>query len=282
MDLIEAKERRFDAGVRHPWEMARVDVVHDLIRRHAPDVDHGHDALVMDIGCGDTFVVEQLAGRHPHADFFAIDTAFTSELIDHYREQLNNPRIQPLPSLEAVPPLARSVSLVLLMDVVEHIQDDRGFLSGLAGRPFVGPDTKFLITVPAYQGLFCSHDTFLGHHRRYSNRSLRAQLEASGFHVIEIGYFFFSLLPIRLVQVVKERLIGKAPGEGSTGLVEWTGGRAKARIMRSVLACDAGISMWLNRAGIKLAGLSNYAICVKARGSVTEESDLSGRAARRS
>jgi hypothetical protein len=260
MDLIEAKERGFDSGVRHPWELARVDVIHKLIQRHTPP---GPDAIVMDIGCGDTFVVEQLAARWPDATFYAIDTAFTTELIAHYRAQLDNPRVVPLASLDAVPSLAKPVALVLLMDVIEHIEDAKTFLAELRQRIFVGPDTKFLITVPAYQSLFCSHVAFPGHYRRYSNRSLRDQLEASGFSVGDIGYFFFSLLPVRIAQVCKERLAGA--GAESTGLVGWNGGAKKAAVLRRLLRLDAGVSMLLNRFGIRLAGLSNYAICLKSR-----------------
>ena len=262
MDLAEAKERGFDDGVRHPWEMARVAVVSKLIRRH---VALERDAIVMDIGCGDTFVVEQLAADYPDALFCAIDTAFSPELIERYRTRLNNPRIRPFASLDAIaPPLESPVSLVLLMDVMEHIEDDTAFLAALLDRPDVGLHTKFLITVPAYQALFCSHDVFLGHHRRYSRLLLRKRLEASGLRVIEIGSFFFTLLPVRLLQVIKERLLGLKPGKVSSGLVTWNGGAASAAMLREALLLDAGVSLGLSKLGVRLAGLSSYAICAKS------------------
>ena len=261
MDLLEAKEKGFDPGVRHPWEAARVDVIGRLIRRHVT-LERG--ATVMDIGCGDTFVVEQLALRYPDATFYAIDTAFTDELVEHYRTHLNNPRILPLSSLEAMPPVKKPASLVLLMDVLEHIEDDSGFLTSLRKASYIGPDTTFLVTVPAFQVLFSSHDTFLGHHRRYSNRTLRTHLEASGFRVIEIGYFFFSLLPIRVLQVLAERLFPVESGRASSALVGWSGGTTKAAILRRMLALDGRASLLLGRIGIKIAGLSNYAICAKS------------------
>jgi hypothetical protein len=262
MDLVEAKERGFHEGVRHPWEMARIAVVSELVRRH---VELERDAVVMDVGCGDTFVVEQLAADCPGALFYAIDTAFTPELIERYRTRLNNARIRPFASLDAIaPPLEKPVALVLLMDVLEHIEDDTGFLAALLNRPAVGLHTKFLITVPAYQALFCSHDVFLGHHRRYSKPLLRKRLEASGLRVIDIGYFFFTLLPVRLVQVIKERLLGLKPGRISSGLVTWNGGPARAAILREALVLDARVSLGLSKLGIRLAGLSSYAICTKS------------------
>jgi hypothetical protein len=262
MDLAEAKERGFHDGVRHPWEMARIAVVRKLIRRH---VTLERDAIVMDIGCGDTFVVEQLAADCPGALFYAIDTAFTPELIERYRTRLNKAWILPFASLDAIaPPLEKPVSLVLLMDVMEHIEDDTRFLAGLVDRPDVGLHTKFLITVPAYQALFCSHDVFLGHHRRYSNRLLRKRLEASGLRVIDIGHFFLTLLPVRLLQVIKERLLGLRPEKNASGLVTWNGGPAKAAILREALVLDASLSLGLGRLGVRLAGLSSYAICAKS------------------
>jgi hypothetical protein len=262
MDLVEARARGYEAAVRHPWEAARVDVVGRLIRRHAPI---GHGAIVMDIGCGDTFVVEQLAAEYSDAVFYAVDTAFTEELVELYRARLKNPRILPFPSLEAiVPPLDRPASLILLMDVIEHIEHARAFLADLRIRPYVGPGTRFLITVPAYQSLFCSHDTFLGHYRRYSNRTLRRDLRDAGFTVLDIGYFFSSLLPIRVLQVIKERLLGSRPDHRTSGLVTWNGGETTAALMRDALVLDARLSMRLTRVGLRLPGLSNYALCVKS------------------
>jgi hypothetical protein len=262
MDLAEAKERGFHDGVRHPWEMARIAVVGKLIRRH---VTLERDAIVVDIGCGDAFVVEQLAAICPDAWFYAIDTAFTPEIIERCGTRLNSPRIRPFASLDAIaPPLDKPVSLVLLMDVMEHIEDDVGFLAALLDRADIGRHTKFLITVPAYQALFCSHDVFLGHHRRYSNLLLRKRLEASGLRVIDTGYFFFTLLPVRLLQVIQERLLGLKPGKGASGLVTWNGGAARAAILRDALVLDASMSLWLSKLGVRLAGLSTYAICAKS------------------
>src|SRR5262245_24436194 len=200
MDLVEAGARGHEAAVRHPWETARVEVVRSLIRRH---VRLAPGAIVMDIGCGDTYVAEQLSADHRDATFYAIDTAFTEDLIGRYRARLNNPRVLPFESLDAMrPPPTKPVSLVLLMDVLEHIEDDRGFLRSLLTRPYIGRETRFLITVPAYQSLFCSHDRFLGHYRRYTNRLLRTLVDGSGLQVVDIGYFFWSLLPLRVLQVL--------------------------------------------------------------------------------
>ena len=262
MDLVEARARGYDAGIRHPWETARIDVVERLIRRH---VSLGPGSLVVDVGCGDTFVVEQLAAAFRGSTFYAVDTAFTDELVERYRARLNNPRIHPFPTLDAITPrIEGPAGLILLMDVIEHIEHEIAFLRDLCSRPMVGPGTKLLITVPAYQSLFGSHDTFLGHYRRYSNAALRRRLEEAGLMVLDSGYFFASLLPIRLLEVIRERTLGGKRNAEVSGLVTWQGSEASARLMRGALVLDARLSMLLKSIGLRLPGLSNYAICVKS------------------
>jgi hypothetical protein len=261
MDLIEAGQRGFDAAARHPWELARLDVARRLIARH---VDLPPGAVVLDVGCGDTFVVERLAAEYPDVRFHAIDTAFTGEVMTLLRARFRTPNVFVASSLDSVdPPTDRRVSLVILMDVLEHIDDDRGFLASLFTRPYIGDDVQVLATVPAFQALFCSHDTALGHFRRYSLTGLRALLHGSGLRVVDSGYFFFTLLPVRLLAVMRERLTREA-GTPATGLVTWSGGRAATSVLKRLLLIDAWLGSSLRGLGIGLPGLSTYAVCRKS------------------
>lgn len=261
MDLIEARERGFDRSLRHPWEIARLNVVRRLVFRH---VALPPGSLVLDVGCGDTFVVEQFAAEYPHVSFYAIDTAFTDEVVALARRR-SPPNVHHFRSVDIiVPAIEREVSLVLLMDVIEHIEDERAFVADLVRRPYIGRQTRFVITVPAYQWLFCSHDRFLGHYRRYSSRLLRKRLEESGLTAIESGRFFLSLVPARMLQVLSERLSGAKAGRSTTGLVAWRGGPRRTMVLTQMLALDAMVGFLLKKIGINLAGLSNYAVCRKS------------------
>lgn len=81
-----------------------------------------------------------------------------------------------------------------LFDVVEHIKDDKSFLSEMHSRLYSGG--KLFITVPAYQGLWSMEDIDAGHFRRYSLGSLSKLLEATGFHIEYSSGFFISLIPL--------------------------------------------------------------------------------------
>ncbi len=259
MDLVEARSRGFRVGSRHPWERARVSLASRLIARHVP-VRPGD--VVLDVGCGDTFVAESLARQHPDAHFYAIDSAFTPELIEVFRARLTVSNVSLCASLDEVP-IDCQVSLVLLMDVLEHVADDLGLLRDIAGRSYFGDETRVLITVPSYARLFCSHDRFLGHYRRYSRRTLETLIGAARLSPIEVGHLFATLVPVRVLQVVREGL-SRPVEEPPTGLSTWQGSETLARILAALLEWDGRIGLALLNTGIRLPGLSNFAICRKS------------------
>jgi hypothetical protein len=93
--------------------------------------------------------------------------------------------------------------LVLLMDVLEHIDDDLKFLKDYVNKAKKG--TKFFITVPAFQFMFSPHDIFLEHHRRYTVSSLSKLVENAGLNILSSNYFYGTLFPlIAVVRIVKK------------------------------------------------------------------------------
>jgi hypothetical protein len=258
MDLIENKARDAESAVRHPWERARLTLAHELIRRR---VALGAGDVVVDIGCGDTFVSEELARRYPSVQFYAVDHAFTDDLIESLSGRLTVPNVALFRSLDAVP-ANRKAALVLLMDVIEHVPDDVAFLDDICRRPLTGDGTWFLMTVPSFPSLFSSHDRFLGHYRRYTVRSFRQMFRKTKLQSAEEGYFFATLLPLRLLQLLKERVVG-AP-DTFAGLAGWHGSESTSQLVASWLALDGRITISLARAGLRIPGLSNFALCRKS------------------
>ena len=158
--------------------------------------------------------------------------------------------------------LERPAALVLLMDVVEHVPDDAGFLRDISTRAWVDGRTRVLLTVPSYAWLFSNHDRFLGHYRRYSTGTLRRVLTDSRLSTIDSGYLFASLLPARLAQIVGERVfrMGREP----VGLSAWRRERLVTSSIAAALTLDGRIGLALRRVGVGLPGLSTFAICRKS------------------
>jgi SAM-dependent methyltransferase len=94
-----------------------------------------------------------------------------------------------------------AATLVTMLDVLEHIEDDAAALQQLRAR--MAPGAQLLITVPAFQWAFTSWDTSLGHHRRYSRRQLRAVAEDTKFDVRSAAYLFPELLPLVVVRKLR-------------------------------------------------------------------------------
>jgi SAM-dependent methyltransferase len=76
---------------------------------------------------------------------------------------------------------------IVCVNVLEHIEDDVQALA-LFREVVAGTGGQVLIFVPAVQQIYGPHDAALGHHRRYSKRSLSAAFNAAGLDVQSIKY----------------------------------------------------------------------------------------------
>lgn len=94
---------------------------------------------------------------------------------------------------------------IMLLDVLEHIEDDEAFLKLLYRKLVDGG--KLMITVPALNFLWSSEDDEAGHFRRYNKKSLEELAMKTGFSIIYSNYFFgFLVIPIWLVRHVGEKI----------------------------------------------------------------------------
>jgi SAM-dependent methyltransferase len=91
-----------------------------------------------------------------------------------------------------------TVDTVVLVNVLEHIADDKGALAELAR--IVVPAGHILIFVPAMAFLMSKLDGLLGHFRRYHSAELMHKLRDAGLDVVSCRYFDFpGILPWFLV-----------------------------------------------------------------------------------
>ena len=251
MDLLEKSKN----NQRHPWELARYEVIKSLLGKHVYDYA---GKKVLDLGCGDLFFLNEFAKDKPDADFYAIDTAFTKDFIDSEAKTTNIKLFNS--TLELSNEDEIKFDIIFLMDVIEHIEDDKAFLLNIKEKFCIPGQTHIIITVPAFQQLFCYHDNFLGHYRRYTNTNLKEVVKNADFKPLENGYFFIGLLAPRAFEVLKERILGQKETSG-TRLTSWNQGHIVTNTIKHLLILDFKISKFFRRAGLNLPGLSNYLIC---------------------
>jgi hypothetical protein len=113
----------------------------------------------------------------------------------------------------AVDDMSFDADVIALLDVVEHEADDVAFLSSLVRRS--RPRTRFVVTVPASMLLWSAWDVELGHHRRYSRRTLETTLRAAGLHVSEVSYLFPELWAVALARRVQRPSMSADPARNS-------------------------------------------------------------------
>lgn len=252
MDLREANQAT--TGSRHPWELARVRALRAIARTYEvfrPEVK------TLDLGCGDGFIIDELCAKSG-ARVDAVDINLTAEQIRVFAGL--RPSVVFHGDYSSLP--EKAYGLVTMFDVLEHVQDDTGFLREIVAR-FSQPGAVFFCTVPAFQSLLCAHDRFLGHHRRYCRSELHQVLGNAGLRVMVSGYLFASLLPVRAGMA----LVGKICNVGETepGVGLWRRGQFVTSLVTRVLDADNDVLLWLSKRGITVPGLTVWAICEKPR-----------------
>lgn len=129
-----------------------------------------------------------------------------------------------------------------MFDVLEHIEDDLGYLRAL--RSLMVPGGRLYLTVPAYPWLWSADDVRAGHHRRYTLRRLRSVVEGAGFTTEYATYLFrFLPLPVLLLRSLPSRIGRRSVETSGTGhhrvppgalgrLLRWTLAREQSAVAR--------------------------------------------------
>ena len=260
MDLREAIH---PTGRRHPWETARLAFFRRQLRGRGL---LGPGATVIDAGAGDAFFARQLvADVAPGGRIFAFDPQYSEA---HLERLASDPSAAGIEFARTRP--AVRADLLLLMDVLEHVADDRALLVDLVAS-VVRPGGHVLVSVPAWDQLYTRHDAILGHYRRYSPAYLRGLLADGGLALVAGGGLFHTLLPLRALRRLAAGRFrdadscrrGQPAIEADTGLARWRAGARLTALVEAVLRVDGGLSAWSSRASLWLPGLSLWALAVR-------------------
>ena len=195
-------DRMAEVDQLHWWYRARRDILSDLIRRK---VRPPEDARILEIGCGTGHNLAMLGG-FGRVDAIEVDAAAR----DLASARLGRAVMDaPLPSLAGV--AVGAYDLIAILDVLEHVEEDRAALVGMAGK--LKPGGRILITVPAHPWMWSAHDVVNHHKRRYTRRTLRNVVAEAGLKVELLTWFTSLLFPLAAAARVAGRLTGKEDGD---------------------------------------------------------------------
>ena len=160
-----------DTVSRHPWWTARAALILALLRQQ----EILPPASIIEAGCGWGTNFERLEAAGYRVTGLYISRKALAGLDRADRQLIEADLAQSLPvSL----PL---YDCVLALDVIEHIDDDRGALRQLAR--LAKPHGRVILSVPALPELYSEFDEVQGHRRRYTMQSLAACVEEAGLVV---------------------------------------------------------------------------------------------------
>jgi SAM-dependent methyltransferase len=191
-------DRMAELDSRHWWYRARREILARLIETRVKPPAGAH---ILEIGCGTGHNLEMLA-RFGAVDAVEMDDAARAVASD----RLGRPALMAtLPALEGVE--SGAYDLVALLDVLEHVDEDRASLASIARR--LKPGGKILLTVPAHPWMWSAHDVVNHHKRRYTKRGFRAVIEEAGLEVELLTYFNSLLFPLAAAARLAGRVTGK-------------------------------------------------------------------------
>jgi len=164
------------------WHVGRRDILNSFLKRFLKNREN----QILEIGCGTGGNLEILSkwGKVTGLDIseralgLCRKRGFNNLLLGK-GEQMNFPD--------------KSFDLVVALDVLEHIKDDKRVLE--ESWRVLKEGGYSLATVPAYQFLWSEHDEALEHYRRYSLLDFSNKLRQAGFNIVKMSYLVSFVFP---------------------------------------------------------------------------------------
>ncbi|MFN8710783.1 MAG: class I SAM-dependent methyltransferase [Planctomyces sp.] len=165
------------------WHIAKRQLVTSLLTRFCPP-----PGQLVEGGIGSGRNLVEFSGMGYDVTGYDL----MPEAVAHVRDRgIEDVRVHDLG--EPWPLDASSVSAVVLLDVLEHVESPITVLQHV--HRVLSDDGAVIITVPAHPWLYSRWDEQLGHFRRYTTRELRRQAAESGFRVQWLNYWNSFTLP---------------------------------------------------------------------------------------
>ncbi len=180
----------------HWWFVARRKIIDNVLRK----LNLGNALNILDVGCGngdnltilshygEVVALERENEVLKRAQARNIGHVFKGELPDGIPDDIKKDK-----------------DLIVMLDVLEHIDDDVGTIRVL--KEWIRKNGTLLITVPAYQFLYGTHDKLHHHKRRYTVTQLKEVIETNGWKVQYISYFNTFLFPLALLDRLKDKVL---------------------------------------------------------------------------
>src|SRR5438552_3083413 len=256
---MNPEQTRLNASLedRHWWFSARRRIVRELAHALVPP---SKSALVVDIGCGTGGNSGALAD-----EYRVVGIDASCEAIRLATQRFESARFICGAVPDALDGALSEARLVLIMDMLEHVEDDFELFSSVLAQ--TKPGCHFLVTVPADPGLWSKHDEAGLHWRRYTRERLERIWRDLPVEKLVVTPFMSRLAPfVRAIRAVNNKL-GRTSGEANTDVRV-----PNAIVNRALRSIFGGESLKLRRAleerrdGVYEDGISLLAVLKRTPG----------------
>ena len=189
------------AGDSHPIDLASRN---DALAQVGLSLPSGQ-AVIMEIGCSSGFLIRDLVKTFPQSVVIGADVV--KEPLHKLAKVLPGVPLIRFDLLQCPLP-EKSVDVLVMLNVLEHIEDD--VLALKNAYKLLKPGGSLVIEVPAGQYLYDSYDEQLHHFRRYSASELRSKLVHAGFTVTRRSHLGFLLFPAFAVVKLLNKIRGRS------------------------------------------------------------------------
>lgn len=199
MDIREQHQLTTDQEMRHWWIRTRFHYL-DRAVKQSIGRSETRTISVLEVGCGTAQNLRYLRSLSSFGGQIERCIGVEPELVDDITMLSNKDRV-----VRDVSELTETgFDLLVVMDVIEHIEDERQALKNWL--PLLKPGGLVFITVPAFQNLWSYHDEVLRHFRRYTRSSLVDVCTDVGLKTQATSYAFsHAFVPVWMVRKILPR-----------------------------------------------------------------------------
>ena len=195
----------------HWWMVGKYDFIARSVDRCVGPGDAS--TLVVDVGCGGGFPAYKYAAGNRvvgiDAKFDALHKSTERGMRSAVQSEVMN-----------LPIRNSSVDRLFMIDLIEHVEDDRNALVEV--HRVLKPGGILLLVAPAGPSLFDSHDRRYGHFRRYRLSEIERLGHAAKFEKVMVSYWGVLLFPtLWLIRKVRSTLFPKRHFDDFADPFEW-------------------------------------------------------------
>ncbi|MCC6423050.1 MAG: class I SAM-dependent methyltransferase [Phycisphaerales bacterium] len=171
--------------LRHWWHVARRRIITGFFDRYIPNYS-SNSPRWLDVGCGTGVMLN---------DYQRITDKIGLEADANCVKRAQSKGLNVLQTgLEWNLEPYGQFDLISLCDVIEHVEHEQPAIKAVYDA--LKPGGILLVTVPALQSLWSSHDVINHHFRRYNRKQLLALFDHRQWDVLKCSYFCSFLLPM--------------------------------------------------------------------------------------